>query len=69
MLAMKTIKQTNLAKMASISDGFLSQIISGVRRPSWRTAKKLAIATDTKPELWLEGDSKQIKETINHLAS
>ena len=50
--------------MVGISEGFMSLILNGSRRPSWPMAKALANATDTKPELWLDGEPAQIKEAI-----
>ena len=62
---MEKLKQTSIAKKANISDGFLSEILSGKKRPSWPVAKKLAAATKTQPALWLDGTPEQIKERIN----
>ena len=58
---MKIIKQVRIAEMIEISTPFLNQIISGIRRPSWKVAKRLAQATDTKPELWLDGSPVEIR--------
>ena len=51
---MKKIKQTEIAKKADITDGFLSQILTGEKSPSWETAKKLFKATGIPPEIWME---------------
>jgi len=61
-MMMKT--QLDIAKDAEISSAFLSLILAGLRRPSWKTAKKLASATGTTPELWLERDPAEIKISI-----
>jgi transcriptional regulator with XRE-family HTH domain len=62
---MEKIKQTIIAERAGISDGFLSQLLSGRRRPSWRIAKKLASITNTKPELWLDASPETIRTVLN----
>jgi hypothetical protein len=61
---MNKIKQKMISKEADISGPFVSQIINGHRRPSWRTAKKLAMVTSTKPELWLDGSPDEIKNAL-----
>ena len=48
------MKQVELAKKAGITEGMVSFILSGERRPSWDVAKKLAKATGTDPYLWME---------------
>lgn len=58
------MKQMDLADKAGISDGYLSLIISGLRRPSWHNAKALAKATGTTPELWLEGSPDEIRAAV-----
>jgi len=55
---------TKIAKQSGISQGFLSNIIRGERRPHYKTAKKIAAATDTDPVLWLEGSPEQIKNAL-----
>lgn len=42
----------------------MSQLLNGQRRPSWAMAKKLAHTTNTKPELWLDGEPERIKQTL-----
>jgi len=51
---MKKNKQTHIAKKAGITDGFLSQILTGLKTPSWETAKNLFKATGIRPEVWME---------------
>ncbi|RPH47228.1 MAG: XRE family transcriptional regulator [Desulfobacteraceae bacterium] len=63
---MNKFKQKHLAEEAEISGAFLSQLINGARRPSWQTAKKLAVITSTKPELWLDGNPDDIKSALFH---
>lgn len=60
----KAKSQKEIAQLAEISDAFLSQILAGLRRPSWKTAKKLSKITFTTPELWLDGSPDQIKSAI-----
>jgi len=51
--------------MVKISDGFLSQILSGKRRPGWSTAKRLAEATRTKPDFWLDADPEKLRDVLD----
>ena len=64
---MKRGTQTQLAAKAGITQAFISMILSNKRRPSWNMAKKLAVVTKTKPELWLEGNSETIKIVLDSL--
>ncbi len=48
----RTLKQ--LAASCGISKEHLSRIINEKTAPSWPLAKKLAAATDTRPELWAD---------------
>jgi len=56
--------QNEIAKRAGVAQPTLANIISGRRRPSWKLAKKLAAATGTDPELWLDGTPEQIRCTV-----
>jgi transcriptional regulator with XRE-family HTH domain len=51
------LKQVELAKKAGITEGMMSFILNGERRPSWDVAKKLAAATGTDPHLWMESET------------
>jgi transcriptional regulator with XRE-family HTH domain len=62
---MKRGNQTKLASKIKISDAFLCQILSGKRRPSWFVAKKLAAATRTKPDLWLDATPEKLKGILD----
>lgn len=66
---MKKIKQTQIAKNAGITDGFLSQILAGIRTPSWENAKKLHQATGIRPEIWMESKNNPeiIKQYLKEL--
>lgn len=55
---------TKLAAQIGISQGFLSNILIGRRRPHYKTAKNLAAATNTEPVLWLEGSPEEIKKAL-----
>jgi len=61
---MKNTTQREMAEKAGITEAFLSYIVNGKRRPSWKVAKNLALVTGTKPELWLDGSPEVIKRTI-----
>ncbi len=64
------MKQLALAKEVGVSQPHLNKIIftdKTGKRPSWRLAKKLAEATGTVPELWLEGTSEEIKAALDRL--
>ena len=63
--AMKRGIQTTLSKKSGISEAYISLILSGQRRPSWKNAKILASTTNTKPELWLEGTIETIKQVLS----
>ncbi|MBC8442023.1 MAG: helix-turn-helix transcriptional regulator [Deltaproteobacteria bacterium] len=62
------IKQVEIAKLVGVSTGFISRVLSKTDplKPSWKTAKKLAKATNTDPVLWLEGTPDQIKAGIKN---
>lgn len=57
--------QTEITNKAGIGQQFVSKILAGLRRPSWKTAKKLAEATGTNPVLWLEGTPEEIKQALS----
>ncbi len=48
--------QDRLAKIVGITQGALSRVITGDRRPRWEIAKIIAYHTGTLVELWMEGD-------------
>lgn len=58
------IKQTYIAQITGLHVSTISNIINGLRRPSWRSAKILAKATQTDPTLWLEGSPDDIKAAL-----
>lgn len=58
------MKQKDLAFKIKTSESYISQLLSGHRRPSWPIAKRLAHATNTTPYLWLEGSPNEIKEVL-----
>ncbi|MGD9732556.1 MAG: transcriptional regulator [Desulfamplus sp.] len=66
---MKTTKQTHIAKMAGISDAFLSEILAGKKTPYWETAKRLSNVTGIPVEIWMESKNnpKQLRNQIKGL--
>ena len=62
------MNQNEIAKKVGITSSMLSQILSGKKRPKWKTAKCLAEVTGTKPELWLEGKPEEIKIVLENIA-
>jgi transcriptional regulator with XRE-family HTH domain len=61
---MKKFSQTETAQKIGVNPSFISLCMNGHRRPSWRVAKQLAEATNTTPEIWLEGTPDQIRNAI-----
>lgn len=68
---MKKIRQTHIAKMAKISDAFLSEILAGKKTPYWETAKVLSKVTGIPVEFWMESKNnpEQLKAKIKELKS
>jgi len=66
---MKTNTQTQIAKKAGISDGLLSQILTGSKSPSWENAKVLSKVTGIPVELWMESKNnpEQLKNRLKEL--
>ena len=52
---MNRIKLKNIAEDAGISPQLFSNILKGVRRPSWEKAKRLEQATGISAFSWMEG--------------
>lgn len=57
------IKQQYVADEARMTSALLSQILSGQKAPSWKTAKKLFQVTNIRPEIWMESmtDNNQLR--------
>ncbi|MCP3944955.1 MAG: helix-turn-helix transcriptional regulator [Desulfobacteraceae bacterium] len=55
---------SKLAKLACISQGALSNIISGKRRPGYKLAKKLELITGVHLEIWLGGSHLQLQKEL-----
>ncbi len=54
--------QTRIAAGAGVTAAYISMVWSGRERVnSWRTAKRLAAASCTTPEIWLEGEPSEIR--------
>ena len=64
-MIMKHGIQKQIAEATELSAPMISLILSGKKRPSWSSAKRLAAATDTDPVLWLEGSPNEIKKAIS----
>jgi transcriptional regulator with XRE-family HTH domain len=58
------LKQVELAKKAGITEGMVSFILSGERRPSIDVAEKLAEATGTDPILWMKYNIKEMLKAV-----
>jgi plasmid maintenance system antidote protein VapI len=54
-----------IAARSGYSEAYISLLLSGDRRASkWETAQRLARATGTKPELWLEASPDAIRWAV-----
>lgn len=60
--------QNELAEKAKLSQGYISMILAGDRRPSWDQAKVLARITRTDPALWMEGKPEKRKRALKKVA-
>ena len=47
------MKQVSVARIAGVSQGCISMVLAGHRKPSLRLAARLSLATGTDPALWL----------------
>jgi len=56
--------QNEAAKKAGITQGFLSLIVTGQRRPAWSLAKALAELTKTDVAVWMEGDEQKKRDAL-----
>ena len=61
------MQQRELAERAGVSEGLISMIVSGARRPSWDVAKKLCKITGTDLQLWMEGNADKKKAAIDRV--
>lgn len=61
------INQSYIAELVGVTESSVSLWINGLRKPTIGNAVKLSILTGSQPELWLEGDTKQIKEFLNQV--
>jgi transcriptional regulator with XRE-family HTH domain len=57
---------SKIAETIGISKQALSNIVNGHRRPSWGTAKRIAVVTGTDPVLLMDGTPCEIKKAIDH---
>ena len=58
---MKHGTQKIIAEKAGLSPQFVSNILNGLRRPSWENACRLAEATGTTPEVWMSEDAELMR--------
>jgi transcriptional regulator with XRE-family HTH domain len=66
---MKKIIQNEIGNKAGIHQSTLSNILTGRRRPSWKTAKRLSSAIPgSTPEQWLEAPPETLRRIINEYA-
>ena len=59
------INQAAIANLLDVSESAVSRWLDGTRKTTINNAIKLSILTDSKPELWIQGDTEQIKELLN----
>ena len=55
------MKQKDLARAAGISEGHLSMVLSGKRKPSAEVMRRLAEVTGTPVSWWADGDMRKIR--------
>lgn len=56
--------QIKLAEKTGLSEGFISLMLRGERRPGWDNAKRLAEVTNSDPAIWMELDLKKIEAAL-----
>jgi transcriptional regulator with XRE-family HTH domain len=56
--------QKEIGQAVGVSQGYISQLLKGERRPSWDVAKDLAAITDTNIDLWMEGQEQDKRSAI-----
>lgn len=56
--------QRKLSQLTGLSTGYVSEILSGKKRPTWNTAKIIAATTGTDPVLWMDGTPEQIRDAL-----
>jgi transcriptional regulator with XRE-family HTH domain len=63
---MKRGAKTYLAKTIGKSPQAISNYLSGLRRPNWKTAKELSALTNIEIVLWMEGKSVDIRRAFDN---
>ena len=58
------MKQIEIAQKAGITQGFVSLILTGKRRPPWDVAKTFAELTKTDVALWMDGDEQAKRDAL-----
>lgn len=64
---MKKLIQTEIGKRCGIHQATISNILTGRRRPSWSTAKKIAEATGSDPVDWMESPPETLRQIIQRI--
>jgi transcriptional regulator with XRE-family HTH domain len=64
---MNKINQRFIAKTLNISSGFISEILTGKKRPSWSVAKRLAELTRSTPADWMEAPPEILRQIIKNM--
>ena len=59
--------QKAIADKIGVSPAFINGILHGRKRPSWKTANKLAEATGTNPVLWMDGSPCDIRSAVSKM--
>lgn len=59
--------QTELAKHLGVSQGYLSRIYNGFRRPSWTLAQRWKPKTKRTYEWWREAKQADVQRVFNRL--
>jgi transcriptional regulator with XRE-family HTH domain len=58
------LKQHEIAKRVGVTQGYISQIVNGLRQPPWDIAKSIASITKTNVDLWYDGSEQEKREAI-----
>ena len=64
---MKALKQIKVAKEAGVTRGFVSRVLNpdDPLKPSWKTAKRLGLASGTNPIWWVEKNLSKLHPMFN----
>ena len=62
---MKRGIQKNLADEIGKSEGFISLLLKGDKRPNWDTAKSISEVTGSPVDIWMDQDLKKMREALS----